>query len=371
MEKIGIFFGGKSCEHEVSVITAITAIAELEDKYDLVPVYMCEKGWYTGELLKKIETYKEFDDRKHTKVFLHGKELVSKGFLGTLRKVTDIDVAIICAHGGLGEGGGLAGLFEMSGIPYSSCGLLESAICLDKEYFKTIAKDKGYRVVPGTVLKKEEFCKCNNLARIIKKFGKDLIVKPVDLGSSIGVCSVCGEEELKTALEVAFCYSSRAIIEKKIMPLVEYNCAACTVGKEIIVSAIEKPIRSGEVLSYADKYLCGRKKGEDNLASTEISYGLANKIRKTTLKLYSDFNLSGVVRVDYIYNEEKNELYVNEVNTVPGSLSSNLFDKCGIEYEILADALIENAKAKHEEKSKYFNRFSSELLSGEYKVIKS
>lgn len=371
MKKVGVFFGGKSCEHEVSIITAVTTMAELENKYDIIPVYVCDKGWFTGELLKEVDSYKCFDEGLHTKVFLNGKALYKKVLFGIAKKISEIDVALVCMHGGMGEGGGLAGLFEINEIPYTSSGVLESAICLDKEYFKAIAKAKGYKVVPGITIRRDDFLeKKVDLNKIVKKFGKDLIVKPVDLGSSIGISAVHGEEELRNGLDIALSYAGRAIIEKKISPFTEYNCAACKVENEIIVSAIEKPERKGEILSYSDKYLSGGKKCVED-KNVDISYALANKIRKTTLKLYEDFNLSGVVRVDFIYCDEDGELYVNEVNTVPGSLSSNLFSKCGIEFEILADAIIDGAIFKFNKEGELLSRFSSELLSGAFKVSKS
>ncbi len=372
MERLGVFFGGKSCEHEVSVITALSAMAELEDKYEIIPVYMCDKGWYTGELLKKADVYKDFDDKLHTKVYLDGNTLYNRGFLGFNRQIATIDVAFICAHGGLGEGGGLAGLLEINNIPYTSCGVLSSAVCMDKEYFKIIAKEKGFKVVSGITIKKHEYesNKEKSLARVLKKLGDSLVVKPVDSGSSVGVSAVKGEVELQNALDVAFCYSGRALIEKKIEPLVEYNCAACTLGSQIIVSAIEKPEKKGNVLSYEDKYLSYSKKGDAVRSPVELPYALANKIRKTTLKLYEEFELSGVVRVDYIYSEQTGELFVNEVNTIPGSLASPLYNECGIEYEILADALIEEAKNKKNREDSYISHFSSELLSGNYRISK-
>lgn len=371
MQKLGVFFGGKSCEHEVSVITAITAMNELEDNYEIVPVYMCDKGWFTGELLKNVESYKDFNERLHTKVFLDGNRLYSKTFLGLVKQVASIDVALLCTHGGLGEGGGLAGLLDIYGVPYTSCNLLSSSVCLDKEYFKIIAKEKGFKVVPWVCLDNKQFEieRKKGFARIFRKLGESLVVKPVDSGSSIGVKAVNSIEELEDAIKVALCYSNRAIIEKRITPIVEYNCASCRIGSEIIVSAIENPITKGDILSYDDKYLKGEKNSSINRA-VELPYLLANKIRKTTAKLYEEFMLWGVVRVDFIYSEASGELYVNEINTIPGSLSSPLFEECGIEFEVLVDALVDGAKEKQKVEDSYLKHFSSELLSGNYTISK-
>lgn len=370
METIGVIYGGKSCEHEVSVITALLVMAEIEDKYNVVPIYVCEKGWFTGELLKDAKAYKSFDENLHTKIFLDGKKVKTKGFLGITKTINVIDVCLNCMHGGMGESGGYSGLFEINDIPYTSCNLLSSAVCMDKEYFKIIAKSKGFKVVSGTTVGKNDLTQSKTLDRIIKKYGESLVVKPVDSGSSIGVSAVNNKTELKKGIELALLYSDRAIVEKKISPLIEYNCAGIKIGGEIIVSAIEKPKTKGEILSYQDKYL-QKEKIKPEYKPKTLTYSLANKIRKTTAKLYKEFNLSGVVRVDYIYDEASNVLYVNEVNTIPGSLAMGLFKECSIDCATLCDALIDEAKERQMQNQKIIKRYSSELLSGEYTVSKS
>lgn len=370
MQTIGVFYGGKSCEHEVSVITAVSVMEQLKDDYQVIPVYMCDKGWYTGELLKDINYYKNFNEKEHIPIFLDGKSIKTRGFFGIIKEYARLDVAFVCAHGGAGEGGGLSGLFELMDIPYTCCDVLQSAVCLDKEYFKIIAKQKGFKVVSGTCLKKGCDLSTKALARIIKKYGEDLIVKPVNLGSSVGVSAVQGVEELKEGISLAFAYSDRAIVEKRITPLIEYNCAAMKINGEIIVSAIEKPKAKGDILSYVDKYMQGEK-SKPEYKPKSLSYNLANKIRKTTQRLYSEFNLSGVVRIDYIYDEVNCELYINEVNTVPGSMSCGLFNECGINGAMQFSALIDEAIAKYQSDKEFISHYSSELLSGDYTLSKS
>ncbi len=370
MEKIGVFYGGKSCEHEVSVITALSVMAELEGKYEVVPIYMCDKGWFSGELLKKAEFYKSFDENLHVRVVLDGGSLKTRGFLGLVKEYARIDVALVCAHGGAGEGGGLSGLLEINGIPYTCSEILPSAICLNKEYFKLVARQKGFSVVPGVTVSKKDVESAKTIPRIIKKYGEDLVVKPVDLGSSVGVSVASGEKELKEAIDLGLCYSKRVLIEKQIKPLVEYNCAGMRVGTEIIISAIEKPEAKGDILSYSDKYL-NKDCVKSGKKALDIPYKLANKIRKTTYRLYDELELSGVVRIDYIYDPESDDLYVNEANTVPGSLSCGLFSECGMSTCMLVDSLIMEAKDRFNEKNQLISHFSSELLSGEYTVSKS
>lgn len=375
MKRLGVFYGGKSCEHEVSVITALQTMAEIEDEYIIYPVYITEEGWFTGELLKNAESYKEFDSSKHVKVLLGGNKLFVKGAFNRIKVYGEIDVAILCTHGGLGESGGLSGLLEMYDIPYVASSVLESAVCMDKEYFKIVAKNKGFRVVPGITVKKEEFEKnsdtlCEN---IFAKLGDEIIVKPVDMGSSIGVNIPKNQDELKDALSLVFSYTKKALVEKRITEMTELNCAAFKMGDSIIVSAIEKPFKKGDgILSYKDKYLTKSKvKRGDRELPAKISPRLASKIRNLTYKLYEEFNLSGVVRVDFIYKEESEDLYVNEVNTIPGSMAAYLFDECDIDYSCLIKGLIESAENRLLESSEFLSHFSSELLSGKYFVSKS
>lgn len=375
MKRIGVFYGGKSCEHEVSVITAVQMMAEMEDEYIVYPIYITEEGWFTGELLKNVESYKEFDSSSHVKVLLGGNKLYTKGAFNRIKVYGEIDVAVLCTHGGLGESGGLSGLLEMYGVPYVASSVLESAVCMDKEYFKIIAKDKGFRVVPGITVKKEGFEENADkiCEKIFAKLGEDIIVKPVDLGSSIGVNVPKNIDELKDALSLVFSYTKKALVEKRITEMTELNCAACKMGESIIVSAIEKPFKKGDgILSYKDKYLTKSKvKREDREIPAKISPRLASKIRKLTNKLYEEFNLSGVVRVDYIYKEDSEDLYVNEVNTIPGSMGAYLFDECEIDYSCLIRGLIDSAEERFKKDNEFLSHFSSELLSGKYFVSKS
>ncbi|MBQ2714518.1 MAG: ATP-grasp domain-containing protein [Clostridia bacterium] len=375
MERIGVFFGGKSCEHEVSVITALQAMAELEYEYEIYPVYITEYGWFTGEKLKYAESYKNFNEKLHTKIILDGKKLVSYGKFGFLKVVGEIDVAFLCMHGGAGEGGGLAGMLEMYDVPYTSSSILPSSICLNKQIFKVVAREKGFRVVPGICVSKNDFLSNEEgiCDKIISKYGLDVIVKPVDMGSSVGVNAPQNKNELKDALSLVFCYTNKALVEKKISNMIELNCAGVRFGSSVIVSAIEKPLkRRGEVLSYRDKYLSkSKERSDEREIPADISPRLASKIRKTTQKLYEEFDLVGVVRVDYMYQEDTGELYVNEVNTIPGSMSGYLFEECELDYSCLAKGMIEYAKDREREKEEYLTHYSSELLSGNYFVAKS
>ena len=374
MKKLGVFYGGKSCEHEVSVITALQAMAELEGYFDICPIYVTESGWYSGEELKNADSYKDFEPNNHCSVFLVGNKLYTKRKLGIMKLISEIDCAFICMHGGIGEGGGISGLMEMNGISYTCARLLQSSVCLDKEYFKIIAKHKGFKVVPWIVVNKDEFEEDEEKIskKLYKKYGNDVIVKPIDMGSSIGVNTPRGAEEIRDALSLVFCYTSRAIVEKKITDIIELNCAVCRLGEVVAVSAIERPyVSKGEVLSYKDKYLT--KYGDDNPdreIPAKISPSLATRVRRTTQSLYESLGLDGVVRVDYIYKTETDELFVNEVNTIPGSMGGYLFEKCGINYVELVSGLVQSAENRLDKDKEFLTHFSSELLSGKYFVSK-
>ena len=373
MEKLAVLYGGKSCEHEVSVITALQAMAELDGEYEILPVYINKYGWFTGEGLKNPDSYKNFDAAKHKRVYLMDGKLMTKGFLGRLSVVSDIDCALVCNHGGLGEGGGISALLEMQGVAYTCAPILPSAVCLDKEYFKILARDKGFKTVCGLCIRRCDFEKNQDATatKIIDKLGEDIVVKPVDLGSSIGVNVPVGISDIKDALSLVYAYTDRAIVEKRVQNVREFNCACFRLGESLVVSAIEEPKAGrGGILSYKDKYLTKSNDSSERDLPEIIPARLATKIRRTTQRLYDSFDLSGVVRVDYIYDGTSGELFVNEVNTVPGSLSGYLYRECGLSYTELVRALVEEGKSKKIAQDEYIATFDSELLSGKYFVSK-
>ncbi len=321
MKKIIAIFGCQSSEHDVSVITAVEALNACPyGEYKIYPIYVKDGVWYSSESMFDINVFIDFDEKKHKKVALIGKNLYFNK-RGKWKLLDAVDGALLLTHGGQGESGELQGFLELLGVPYTSCDTQVSAVCMDKYLLKLALKDLKISVVKGAVITdtSEE-----SLMEIEKKIGYPAFVKPNAQGSSIGVGLAHDRAELKERLAVAFEYDKRALVEKFIGGATEYNCAVVKAGDVVLVSEIEKPINSGEFLTFSDKYLdfsktaclCKRE------FPAKISEKLREEIRSISEKVYTELGLFGIVRFDYMYD---GRLYLNEVNTIPGSLAHYLF----------------------------------------------
>ena len=384
MLNIAVFFGGKSVEHDVSIVTAQQLIQNMDKtKYNCIPVYITRDGdWFSGEKLASIEAFGNFDktDREITRVYIPAntrvKQLYKFNFEknGLFKKETNafkkIDAAIIAMHGLNGEDGTLQGLLEMADIPYTSSGVLGSASGMDKILMKAAYIGAGFPVLPYTYFDREAWLTDNE--KILDKCENTLeypmFVKPSNLGSSIGISKAHSREELKKAIDTAAEYDRRILVEKGLDSPKEINCSALGFGNDVSASVCEMPSNSDEFLTFSDKYLNGSK----NQASMEalarripapIPDEMTEKIQKMTVDIFKLMDCKGVVRIDYICDRELKELYVNEINTIPGSFAFYLWEPLGVDYQKLIDKLIEYAvKANKDRKSNVF-AFDSEIVS--------
>ena len=304
--KVGLFYGGRSFEREISVITALQAMDYFPKEYDVVPVYMIDGKNMT---VKDPKFFRSYENPK-------GREVIFiKGGIKVGAKKIKLDCALLATHGGEGENGVLQSVLEYYRIPFASSDHYASALTMDKKLCKSVLSYNGFNVA-----KESDDFPC--------------IVKPRRLGSSIGIRVAKNEDEYKEALAFAKTYDE-VIVEEYLVGAVEFNCAAVKVGKEIKVSAVEKPNKSGSILDYNDKYVNDR--GRELPAAIDES--LTQSIKKTTREVYRLLDCFGVVRVDYLYAAGK--LYVNEINSIPGSLAFYLFESEGITYEDLITTLVE------------------------------
>ena len=365
--RLAVFFGGRSAEADVSILTAMQVFGAIDyDKYDVVPVYM-DGAWWTGNDLLDVGAFRPFESRHHTEVALVGDRLVRVKGKRT-KEIGKIDCALICCHGGEGEDGSLQGLLEVHGVPYTSSAVEGSAICMNKMRLKDVAFARKIKCERGVAVRRDEFVedRVNVLSKIVKRQGFPVIVKPVSLGSSIGVERAKNREELEDALAFCFALSDEALVEREVVKKTELNCAAVSYDGEVFVSAVERPKQVDGVLTYDDKYVLGDKTDCAREVPASIPSELAERVRETTLKLYAELSLSGVVRVDYILDEEKGVLLVNEVNTVPGSLAFYLFEPCGISFGTLIDMLVDEAKDKMKRERRDFSEFrNGRILTGQ------
>ena len=381
---VGVIFGSRSCEREVAIISAVQLMRFADpEKYDIVPVYIDEHGsWYTGEALKEIGTYKPFNPEKKgiRKVFPDlssgsGALLYLNKGSGLLAKdkleiAARIDVYIVVMHGMNGEDGTLQGLMELANIPYTSTGVTGSAVGMDKIIMKEFFRGADLPVLPGEWYTRREYAE--DAPKIISdvsgKLGFPVFVKPANLGSSIGVSRADNEEELKDALELAFEYDRRVLVEKGLDKPVELNCSVLGYDDDILASPIEMPLNQDEFLDFRDKYLGGN--GSKGMASltrvlpAPIEDSLKNEIEEMSKKIFRLMDCKGVVRIDYMFDRLSEKLFITEINTIPGSLAFYLWEKDGISYRELIDRMIACAEKAHDDRNKTNYAYTSDILKG-------
>lgn len=363
---IGVFFGGRSTEHEISVISASQAMHAINAaKYDVVPIYISKQGkWYTGEALLDIKNYRNTADLlgKVEEVYMeptfgdYNLYKKKRGLFGS-GVVKHLDVAIPVLHGSNGEDGTFEGLLETIGIPYAGCNTLSSANGMDKITMKMILKSCGIPVVDYVwFTDKEWFAQRDELIDCIEKeIGYPVIVKPANLGSSVGIGRACNREELIEKIDGAEVYTTRIIVEDMVEDLQEINCSVLGDCDENQASVLEEPIKSGEILSYEDKYVGGSKGAKGMQAAQKripanLPQAETERIQFLARETFRVLSCHGVSRVDMIINRKTRDIYVNEINTIPGSLSFYLWEATGISFEQLMDRLVELAiKRKREQ----------------------
>ena len=363
---IGVFFGGRSTEHEISVISASQAMHAIDaEKYDVIPIYISKQGkWYTGEALLDIQNYRNIPD-----LLARVEEVYMKPIFGdyNLYKkkqslfgsgvLKHLDVVIPVLHGSNGEDGIFEGVLETIGIPYAGCNTVSSANGMDKITMKMILRSCGIPVVDFVwFTDKEWFAKRDELiSRIENEIGYPVIVKPANLGSSVGIGRARNREELIEKVDGAEIYTTRIIVEDMVEDLQEINCSVLGDCDECQASVLEEPIKSGEILSYEDKYVGGTKGAKGMQAAqkripAELPQSETERIQFLARETFRVLSCHGVSRVDMIINRKTRDIYVNEINTIPGSLSFYLWEATGISFEQLMDRLVELAiKRKREQ----------------------
>ncbi len=379
--KVGVIFGGETVEHEVSIISAIQAMNNLdEEKYEIIPIYISkDRTWYTGHVLREMDFYKNFEDeKKYAKtvtLYKKGKSFFLQKTNGLFRKdITDIDIILPVVHGNNIEDGSLAGLLDSIGIPYVGSHVLGSALGQDKVVMKQVMSSVGIPVVDYTWFFDNEYLEDKDkVLDNIKKIGYPVVVKPATLGSSVGITKVHDSKKIEEAIEEAISYDTKVVVEKAIENLTEVNASVLGNYEYQKVSPLEEVMGLDEILSYADKYLGNSKlKGTSSkgMASTNrivparISDSLTKDIQETAKKVFKILNLSGVCRIDFLIDKKANKFYVNEPNTCPGSLSFYLWKEANLKYRELLDEMISIAIKEYKNKSKKVKSFNTNILEG-------
>lgn len=366
MKKIGIIYGGKSVEHEVSIITGLQAYENL-DKSKYVPelIYIDKDGdWFFGEKkLKDLNIYKNWSKKcaKQFQPSLNKKD--KKNILNTL------DAAVIACHGNYGEDGKLQSFLEFLDIPYTSSGVVGSASGMDKIVMKSIFSGIDLPVLPYIWFTRHEWIE--NSQEVIKKVRYTLdypvFVKPANLGSSIGISMVNDEKDLVNAIDVASKYDYRIIVEKGVANSVEINCSAIMKDNIVLTSVLEEPVRWEKFLSFDDKYINAnsKTKGMGSMGRkipADVTAEQKEHIENYTKLIYKTMDCSGVVRVDFLMDESREHVYVNEINTIPGSFSFYLWEHNELPFGKLLDVLIEEALFQAKLKKDKVLKYDSKIL---------
>ena len=382
MIKLGVIFGGPTVEHEVSVISAVQAMKSLDtEKYDIYPIYIAkDRTWYTGKMLMDIDIYRDFDNLKR---FAKKIVLVNKNgsfilkTLGTISKtVTDLDVVLPIVHGNNMEDGTIQGYLEMVGIPYVGSGIIGSSLGQDKVIMKQVFSSVGIPVVPYVWFFDYQYYETKEeIKKDVSKLDYPVIVKPATLGSSVGISFVKEEKDLFKAIEEAITYDRKIVIEKAVTNLVEVNCSVLGSYEKMEASVLEEVMSTKEFLTYQDKYV-GSSKVKGKIPNGSKGMASASRIiparldSDTTLKIqniakdaFMALNLSGVCRIDFLVDGKTNKVYINEPNTIPGSLSFYLWEKSGKSYTDLLDEMITIAIKDYKNKSKKVTTFDTNILS--------
>lgn len=385
--KLGVVFGGESVEHEVSIISAIQAMNKIDsEKYEIVPIYITKtRQWYTGELLKEMETYSDLElIKKYAKnVVLYEKDgrfvLQSKGLVKKV--VRELDIVFPIVHGTNVEDGGLQGYLKSIGIPFVGSDVYASAVAQDKVFMKQVFESQKLPVCKYVWFYDTEYeDDVDGVVARIKKLGYPVIVKPATLGSSVGIKVVDKEDDIKSAIDDAIKYDNKIVVEKVVPNLMEVNISVLGNYENQQVSAIEQVIPRDAMLTYEDKYIGdGKAKGKFGGGKFKTSKGMVStnrvipapldvsmkeEIEKVATDAFRALGSSGVVRIDFLVDSSTNKVYINEVNSIPGSLAFYLWEPIGKSYTDLLDDVINIGVRDYKKRVAKVHSFDTNILKG-------
>ncbi len=372
---VAVIFGGRSVEHDVSVVTGSQIMRAFDPaRYDVVPIYITRDGkWYTGEPLLDLNNYPN-EVTSHKGVYSailspstqhHGLIInpVSNRF--QKNSVQRLDVVFPALHGTHGEDGTLQGLLEMADIPYVGAGVLASALSNDKAYTKMILRQHGIPVAPDLSITRAEWLDNPEavLAHIRAQMRFPLFVKPVALGSSIGVAHVSDEQSLRSSIDIAANFDHRVLIEAAVSNATEVNCAVMGQGSQVETSVLEQPVSWQEFLTYEEKYLRGGEgmKSAERIIPAPLSEDLTLQVRQLAAAAFRAIDGRGTARIDFLVSSE--DVYVNEINTLPGSLAFYLWQESGMRPVEVVDRLVRLATDAAAEKRRTSYDYQTDLIN--------
>lgn len=365
MKNLAIFYGAKSSEHDISIITALQVMNNLnKEKYNIVPVYIHnDNSWYVLDDYKNLNNYANniLKGKKLVNGFYNKYLLVKKHLRFGLYK--KIDVAINCCHGLNGEDGTLSGLLELNNIPYVGSGVVASAVGMDKVIMKDVFVANDIPCVKYVSFYKNEYDKNRQdiLLNSEVKLGYPIIVKPANLGSSIGINISQNREELQKNIQIALNFDEKVILEQVVLNLREINCSVLGTLNNCETSLLEEPKNWKTFLDFNEKYIIGNKDNNKKTIDVKLTDDLSDEIKMLSKKIFTIFGCSGVVRIDYLLNDKTGEVFANEINTIPGSYANYLWTYKYTFSELL-DKLISNAESEYLYKNTHSYAYKSSVL---------
>lgn len=381
--RIALMFGGRSVEHEVSVISGIQAYMSIDkEKYDVTPVYLTkENELYVGEKIGSIESYRDIPSllKASQRVIMinegDGVHMVNHK-AGLFSKKIDIpvDLAFPVVHGTNVEDGALQGYLKTLGLPFVGCDVTASAVGMDKYVTKAVLKDNDIPVLDSFIYTMSDYAEIERLLDDIEKnIGYPVIIKPYNTGSSVGISVAKNRSELSKSVDDAYLYARKIIAEHAITKLREINCSVLGDENKAEASECEEPLHTKDILSYEDKYMSGGGKktgGSKGMAGVsrkipaELTPKKREEVRSLAVKSFQKLGCNGVARIDFMIDEENGNLYFNEINTIPGSLSFYLWEPVGVKYPELLDRMIKLALERARLDASVTYSFDSNILSG-------
>lgn len=382
------------------MITSLQVAAAIDrERFDPLPIYIGKDGrWYTGPELFDIELYRDLDALRAGAV----EVAVFPGEGGRARLVElttpalfkrpaqhEIDVLFLGLHGGAGEDGGLQGMCNVLNVPFTSTDVTGSAVGMDKVISKYLCRDAGIPVVDFLAIRESEWAGSEDtwLERVEQTLGYPVVVKPSRLGSSIGIALAADRRKLDAAIEEAFNYDDKIVIEDAVERLTEINCSVIGDIDSCRPSVLEQPVRTDgeELLTYEEKYMRGGSKGGkaggprvgrkqrsgraggmaslDRLIPAPVSDEKRDEIHDLAVRLYKLFECSGVVRIDFMIDDTTGQVFFNEINTIPGSLSFYLWEPTGLSFPDLVASVIDAALKRHRDRNGRIRSYDVNLLS--------
>lgn len=365
--QVAVLFGGRSVEHEISVISAIQAMESLNaETYDILPIYMTKDNeFYTGDVLRNIRRYRDIPAllKEATRVTFARedgrvvvKRVPAKRFGNSVIAMPDVAFPIV--HGTNVEDGALQGFLRTLGIPFVGCDVLASAVGMDKYVMKLLWQAMGFPVLPALRFSAADYGDPEEIVRQAEEqIGYPMIVKPVNLGSSVGISKASDRDGLYAALDTAFTFADTVLLEHAVTKLREINCAVLGDEDGAEASVLEEPVSTDQILSYTDKYMDGGKGGKTGGKSAgmaslkrkipaELPPERTEEIRSLAVRAFTALGCAGVARIDFMIDGEEDKVYLNEINTIPGSLAFYLWEAAGLSYPDLLDRLIALARKR-------------------------